>query len=459
MENNHKQVRQQDNFTIGCEAEYFRPHLVLVHTPGTEFSMGTEMPSGALFEGPANLHEAVKEHQYFLAQLRGACADVLTVRDVLLQDTVDAGNNIIEGEALAQLQKLAFESLQYTYDGINLGDRIRLEQERREVTATKHPEELVGIILRQPEFKIKYSTEGNTAFRTEYGIKPMYNLMFVRDHMITTDKGVVVGAMNSSQRMSEIVVIRAVLEKLGIPFVYDLADSGNHAAKLEGGDFIPCGKNSVGQSYALLGQGRRTTAAAIDELVVKNGHTIFGYDLVGVVKEPLQVQEEMHLDTYFCLVAPQKAMVLKDRVVPGRGNGTKIPQVDSYEQQRDGTYACSQRDIPFYAFLEMMGFKNQDLLKLPLEMQRNYGLNPLTLDENRIIGVDIRDKARLASLMKKSSSTDIIRLGEDYRARLQDFGILDVDSSLIPFTHLNQAYGGPHCITQVFSRCNYLRGN
>ncbi|MBI3032396.1 hypothetical protein HYY69_02885 [Candidatus Woesearchaeota archaeon] len=441
----------EKKLNIGCHAEYDKPRLILVHTPGIEFSLGTEMPSGALFEGPANLYEAIKEHKNFQSQLRAAGSQVLTVSEVLLQGTVDAEHNTVEGPALEQLQRLAFDPLQYTYEGINLDDRIRSEQKRQRVIAIKHPEELVNIIFRQPQFKIKYSFEGNTAFETKYGITPMYNLMFVRDHMITTDKGVVLGTMNSSQRRSEIVVIRAVLEKLGLPLLYDLSDSGNQAAKLEGGDFIPCGKNKSGQSYALLGQGRRTTPAAIDELVVKNGHIIFGYDLVCVVKDSLQVQEEMHLDTYFSLVAPHKAIVLEDRVVQVNGSSQKIPQVDVYGRQQDGHYKLLERDVPFNSFLGQMGFSDGDLLKLPEAMQRNYGLNPLTIDENMIIGVDISHKAGLAKRLA-SRGYDFAKLGEEYRNRLSDFGIINVEQSLVPFTHLNQAYGGPHCITQVFLR-------
>jgi arginine deiminase len=62
--------------------------------------------------------------------------------------------------------------------------------------------------------------------------------------------------------------------------------------------------------------------------------------------------------------------------------------------------------------------------------------------------------ARLGSIdgvsqYMKISSTDFALLEQRYVALLRDFGVEVVYS---PFTHLNQAYGGPHCLTQVLKR-------
>ena len=93
----------------------------------------------------------------------------------------------------------------------------------------------------------------NTGMKASYGADPLMNLYFMRDQVITTARGVVVGHFNAAQREPENRLVRYAYEKLGVKPVYQVTGS----ARLEGGDFIPAGDT------ALIGQGLRTNAEAI----------------------------------------------------------------------------------------------------------------------------------------------------------------------------------------------------
>jgi arginine deiminase len=446
--------------TIGCASEYDPARVILVKRPGhRDYSDGMNQPATALFEGPGNMYTAIREHNKYTATLRERGAVVLDVVEVLLHGTIDANGEPAEGEAIEKLRDLAYDSLRSNTGDVALPGRKYLEVEKVLGIAMKHPLELVHIILSQPKQWIKPSMEGNTIYKADILHHPMFNLMFTRDQMFTTDKGVVVGAMNSSQRQSETTVMELVLDRLGITPVYTVdRDCG---ARIEGGDFIPCGLNSAGQSYAMLGQGLRTNEGAIEELVVENGHKIFGYDLLAVVKEPLLDQDEMHLDTYFGVVGPGRGLILDDRLT----NIRKVPLVDIYEKQPDGIYLLTE-GLTLPDFFKEMGM---EVLPLPLPMQRHYGLNGLTIGPNKLLGVDIGDKATIQATYQRIldhdpravrykeqikemiPTEDFATLQADYTTRLRDFG---VDAEFVEFTHLTRAYGGPHCLTQVLVRGN-----
>lgn len=79
------------------------------------------------------------------------------------------------------------------------------------------------------------------------------NLYFIRDQVITTAKGMVIGHFNAPQREVETKIVRFAYAKIGVNPVYAVTVT----ARLEGGDFIPAGDT------ALIGQGLRTNPEAI----------------------------------------------------------------------------------------------------------------------------------------------------------------------------------------------------
>jgi arginine deiminase len=281
-----------------------------------------------------------------------------------------------------------------------------------------HPRDLVRIILERPEAHLKYS-ERNTKFIAEYKVEPLMNALFLRDQQITTARGVVLGNMNSPQRRHEVDIMEFVFHKLGIEPVYRVTGAG----RLEGGDYIPAG------DFALIGQGLRTNAEGVRQLLQND---VFGVAEVAVVKDPFKHQDQMHLDTYFNILGPKKAIVDGIRREPGlvtRGDVTRPirPCVDIYFRHDNGTYECVRRDVDFFDYIEKE--KGFEVIDIEDAEQLNYGCNFLCIGPNKIIGVK--------------------GVSERYLDMLVHAG---VDVTLLDFGTVTKCYGGPHCTTQVIYR-------
>jgi arginine deiminase len=243
------------------------------------------------------------------------------------------------------------------------------------------------------------------------------NLYFMRDQMITTAKGIVLGKMSSEQRAPETEVVKLALSNLGphgIKPILEVSGDG----RLEGGDFIPAGDT------AFIGEGLRTNAAAIRQMLDAQ---VFGSRWVVVVKEKWHNQEQMHLDTYFNIADKNLAMLVQSRVdAAGRQSGDKLLKCDVYEL-KDGKYQPIGTDLDFVSYLKQKGFQ---IVPVPDEDQKRYGVNFLTTAPRTIAAVAGQSP--------------------EYQRRLEKAG---VKVSWMDFSNLRRGYGAAHCMTQVFRRC------
>ena len=390
---------------VGAKAEWHLPKDILVHTPGGEIFNGLLHPEAALFEKGFDSYAAQEEHIKYIEALKASGANVHILKDVLMHGTLDEKNKPKKGEELDELIGLASKALTYISDGVCSEEQEEYKQETLKIL---HPKDLVRVIFERPEVKITHSKENNVRFDASYKVNPLMNLYFLRDQQITTDTGIVMGNMNSSQRAFETQVTEFALKKLGITPSYKI----NGGGKLEGGDYIPAGE------FALIGQGLRTNENAVMQIIE---NSLFGHDYIAVVKDPYQKQDEMHLDTYFNIVGPNKALILEDRLYDPK----KKPLVDIYSKNCEG-YNLTQKDLDFGYFLKGNGF---DLVELTKQEQDNYGVNFLCVGEDILIGVE--------------------GVSPRYEKLLANNGI---EAALLDFTNMTCGYGGPHCTTQVFNR-------
>lgn len=274
------------------------------------------------------------------------------------------------------------------------------------------------IILTQPRVHLRPTPALNTGYVASYEVSPVMNLYFMRDQMITTRKGVVLGRMNSEQRRAETEIVRFVLKKLGIAPLYEVHGDG----RLEGGDFIPAGK------VAFIGQGLRTNPDAVRQLL---DNDVFGTETVVVVKEAWLNQNQMHLDTYFNVIAPDLAVMVETRM---NRDAVGRPRVVSPEMRLladvytagTGGYLLARRDVDFQAYLEAQGFK---MISVSSADQLKYGLNFLTVGPRKILG--------------------IAGVSEAYKASLETNG---VNATWMDFSNLTGGYGAAHCTVQVLRR-------
>ena len=89
-----------------------------MHEPSEELFLGVIHPDAALFADYFNIDLASKEHANYRNELRKAGADVRTVREILLEGTIDAKGNAVEGPALDALREFAAHFLVYNTDNI-----------------------------------------------------------------------------------------------------------------------------------------------------------------------------------------------------------------------------------------------------------------------------------------------------------------------------------------------------
>ena len=97
----------------GQRAEYSRAMIILMHEPTEELFPGVIHPDAALFSDYFDIDKAAKEHANYRRELKQFGAEVLTVREILLEGTLDEEGNPVEGKPLDDLRTLASEFLTY----------------------------------------------------------------------------------------------------------------------------------------------------------------------------------------------------------------------------------------------------------------------------------------------------------------------------------------------------------
>ena len=404
----------------GAAAEWLAARDVVVHTPGEEIFLGVIHPDAALFEKTFSLEGAIKEHENFICLLKDSGARVFRLTDILLAGTVDKDGATIQGPALQDLQQLASKYL--TYDASTLPENLRAGQEayRQSVIKDLNPLQLIEIILQQPSVKLTSTGSHNTGFAASYSLDPVMNMYFMRDQVITTPKGIVVGKFNAQQRNAETEIALFAYRKLGATPIFSVHGEG----RLEGGDYIAAG------DVSFQGQGLRTNQQAVSQVLASGA---YGTNHVVVVKDPWKNQVQMHLDTYFNVISDKLVAMVEDRLDIRDGDGKLIqaanpqkkPIADVYELQ-DGVYKIVERDVPFQNYLEKLGYK---ILPVTAEDQLKYGLNFLTTSSNKLLAID--------------------GISQSYKDLLKAQG---VDAVWMDFRNLTSGYGAAHCTTQVIRR-------
>ncbi len=407
---------------VGSSAEWLDAKTVVVHTPGDEIFFGLAHPAAALFERPFSMEGARSEHSSFICQMANSGVKVFRLVDILLAGTMDDKTGAARpGPELNGLRALALESLRYDTKALSKKMAAAQAAYKKDVIDKLHPKELVSIIMQQPKISIQSTKGHNTGLKAVYTADPVMNLYFMRDQVITTSKGMVIGHFNASQRELETKIVRFAYKKLGITPVFEVSGT----ARLEGGDFIPAGDT------ALIGQGLRTNAEAVRQMLKGD---VFGTKRVAVVKDAWKNQDQMHLDTYFNIIDRHLAVIVEERIDQRDASGkivkasdpAKKSLVDLYEM-KDGQYVKTVSDMPFQKFLEddlkiqLIPVSNADQLK--------YGINFVSVAAKKILAIDGVSSA--------------------YKERLAAEG---VNATWMNFSNLTGGYGAAHCTTQVIRR-------
>ncbi|MBR9693019.1 hypothetical protein GOV07_03770 [Candidatus Woesearchaeota archaeon] len=458
-----EKITEETRVIPGVDAEYDQPLDVIVCEPSEEMFFAALRAKGALYEGSFALEEAQREHKIMVDAVKSTGANVYDLKELMLTGLHDDFGN--ETERMAMLRELTFHTLHNNYDReIGLEDRIQSEIDRKVDLSQMSPECMLKFLLIQPLTNVKYNGEGNADTGNEISVEPVYNITFMRDQMITTPKGIVLGKMNSRQRRTETLLVKFGLGGLGVEPILEIEGAG----RLEGGDYLPTADTiSLGDGTAgdvvYLGNGLRTNEEAVDQLL-DNYATVFGDKILAVVTDPKSDQDHMHLDTYMNILGEKQVLIDESRFDAKEKN---MPKVTLYKAGPDGKgypvdHADGRESMPIKEYFAAQGYR---VVRVSSEMQAAYGVNFLTVGPQEFIGVDIEAKQGfkqdlaenyvknagvLAGFFKPPSIPNYAELASDYKMRLDKGGV--TNTTFLPFNNLNQAYGSIHCMTQVIRR-------
>ena len=338
-------------------------------------------------EEPYKPRQANQEVQQFMELLQKQGVEVVTLRDALLRGSRE------------ELVALALDS-------VSCEDQKRLKLAKESIPEM-HPEDLVNLIFGQPELRLvqdpeiaKISPDG---YYEQYVTWPLFGLMFVRDHFIITNKGVILSHFRREDRRRESRVVALGLRNLGIEPVYDFAGE----SYLEGGDF------ATTSTVSFIANGLRTERQTIRKLMELD---LYGTEYVVEMHDLLRIPAQFHLDHYFNILDDQTVAVAQERMSGDALRATLF-------QRTKAGYEEVASDLTFPELAERLG------LRVVAVQSNEMALNFLNGGGGRLYGSE--------------------RLDEGTKRKFEELGFT-VD--IVRFDEMHKQFGSLHCATQTIRR-------
>jgi arginine deiminase len=265
---------------------------VIVHRPGIEIARITPSNKQALlFDDLLWLERAQEEHDAFTEILRSHGAEVHYFEDLL--KTVLA--------LPAARREVVDEAISPATCGRLVADQLRARLYEADIDRTF--DVLVGGLLESElvEWGIEPVFADLVADRFHYVLRPLPNLLFMRDNSAWINRGLVFNVLAFPARQRESVYMRAIYRHhpefaaAEFPVWYGVDDDDRFPATIEGGDVLVLNDETV-----VLGLSERTAPAAVENLVER----LFARSEVSqaIVVHLHQRRAMMHLDTAFTMV-------------------------------------------------------------------------------------------------------------------------------------------------------------
>lgn len=385
------------------QSELDKARIAILHEPQMETFILSLHPVGALFKDFPYMSKLEKNFRDLEALLRANGVNPIFVRDALKLN-------------LDNLKELANSALVYKLSASEAAPEdiafFASDEYKKTVVDKMTPDQLVEVVLTQPHIVLEKEAGNTGVVIKTIEAHPVGNLVYTRDQVITTAKGVIVGRFNARVRHRETEIMKTVYKNLGI----ECFDGLPEECFLEGGDFI-----FAKQDLALLGIGMRTNLAAGQYLMAND---LFGSETVAlIIDENDKNQERMHLDTFFNIIS-DKAVLLTNFA---ETDSSLCRRVEVYSKQAQlkefGNYGKVEEFDNFADFLTSLDYK---IVYITLKQQEEFMANLVTLGENKLIAIH----PELKQLLEKNNVTDV--------------EVIDLD-----FEEVKKLYGGVHCATQI----------
>ncbi|WKZ82063.1 MAG: arginine deiminase [Acidimicrobiia bacterium] len=307
-------------------SEIGRLRTVMVHRPGPELARLTpENRERYLFDDILWLQRAQEEHDRLVGLLEGRGVEVLQVRD-LLRDVLDD-----PGTRGTVIDRVVTPSL--------VGERLseHLRHEFRQADTERLLDALFSGVLASElsDWGLGGLFADFAADRHQAVIRPLPNMMFMRDNAAWVDGGLVFSILAWPVRRPESLIVSSVYRNhprfrdVGFPVWYGDREFDTFPATIEGGDILV-----VDDTTVLIGSGERTSPAAI-EAIAGRLFEARAAERVIVARFPRE-RSFMHLDTVITLVDRDAVNVFPGiltemqvfRVEPGPMGGLQVSETD-----------------------------------------------------------------------------------------------------------------------------------
>ncbi len=273
-------------------SEIGRLREVMVHRPGIELGRITpQNKERLLFDDLLWVERAQEEHDAFVAIMRDRGVDVVYLEDLLAEILAD------EGVRLALIDQVITPAA----CGVRVSRELRAAL--RDAPVARLIEVLLGGLLEQEltDWGIDHLFADLVGDRFHYVLRPLPNLLFMRDNASWIHDGLSLNVLATPARDPESLYIRAIYEHhprfRAVDFPVWYGDDPEHRfpASLEGGDVLVLDDRTV-----MVGLGERTAPAAVEMLA----HRLFAAGRVETVIAAHLRQERavMHLDTVFTMI-------------------------------------------------------------------------------------------------------------------------------------------------------------
>jgi arginine deiminase len=387
---------------------------VLLHRPGKELENLTPTRlKELLFDDIPYLELAQKEHDVLASVLEENGVEVLYVTK-LLEETLAQSEDLLE-EFLDDIMK---------YNNVtsnSLAERIKAYLKSFSL------EELIEKVVsgvRLEEIKLGYSSLASMVRREfPFMIRPMANLYFQRDPVVTIGQGVTINRMSTNIRRRESLLMSYVykyhpdFKKYDIPRYYDLEDP----FFIEGGDIA-----ILSSKVIAMGISQRTEPEAVELLASRLFNSDEPFETILAFEIP-ESRAFMHLDTVFTMLDHDKF------VVHPKVQG--VVKLFSIKPSKSGIKISSEEGE--------LGKVLQKYLKLPsIQIIKCGGDDPVVQD---------REQWSDGSNTLCISPGVVIAYSRNYvtNSLIREAGVKVIE---IPSSELSRGRGGPRCMTMPIVR-------